>query len=124
MDLAQAVAKLLEHLIRLNHGGIDLSRVADVEAERGCWKSLEKEIKLLHGSSDGFALIHVLDAELRSQETPVRIVFQRIGVNDDRPAVVPIVIEFLKDPVLCLRRKLTGGVNGDVAEPGKIELIE
>src|SRR5580700_11897531 len=102
MDLAQAVAKLLEHLIRLNHGGIDLSRVADVEAERGCWKSLEKEIKLLHGSSDGFALIHVLDTQLRFKEAPVRIVVQSVRVNDNRPAVVSIVIEFLKDPALRL----------------------
>jgi hypothetical protein len=32
MDLTQAGAKLLEHLIRLNHGSIDLSRVTDIEA--------------------------------------------------------------------------------------------
>src|SRR4051794_21535577 len=85
MDLPKPSAESSQHSNRDSHRRIDLPGVTDVEAEACIRELLKNAFHFWNRPPDRLSLIHILQAEPWTEESPVGWALYQVRVHDDGP---------------------------------------
>src|SRR3954447_7612147 len=85
MDLPQPSAEASQHADGDSHRRINLPGVSDVEAKACIRELLKNAFHFWNRPPDRLSLIHILQAEPWTEESPVGWALYQVRVHDDRP---------------------------------------
>jgi hypothetical protein len=124
VDLHEAITVVAKDVASDPKRRIDLSCVAQVQAQRSVGQLGEVALKLEASPTARLPLVHVLKEEKAGEVAPASVVADRIGMKDDRPSALDARQEHPRHLVLAHGAEPTWRVDRDVVELPDVQARE